>query len=169
MARYDDDLKVGKNHGDLTVGQLRKRLVTARANSPAVGRMNPNYLAAIRSPEANLARSESVRDYWQSDRSAGHREKVREALQANRKLSRGRAFSDEWREAQAASMAFGGAAKALDARWGPSRADRDERNQGILRCCFIYRMAKVEIAAIFCLSLPRVQRICATVRLDLDL
>ena len=168
MASYDDHLKVGSNHGSTTVGQLRKQLVTARANSPAVGRMNPNYLAAIRSPEANLARSESVRDYWQSDRSADHREKVREALQENRKLSRGRDFSDEWREAQAASMAFGGSAKASDARWGPSRAERDERNQSILRACFIYRLTKTEIAAIFGLSLPRVQRICATVRLDLD-
>lgn len=76
--------------------------------------------------------------------------------------------SDEWREAQSAAMAFGGSAKASDARWGPSRADRDERNQGILRACFIYRLTKTEIAIIFGLSLPRVQRICATVRLDLE-
>lgn len=92
MGLYDDHLLVGSNHGTLTMGQLRKQLVTARAHSPAVGRMNQNCRDASQSESANFARSESVRDYWQSDRSADHREKVREALQANRKLSKGRDF-----------------------------------------------------------------------------
>ena len=47
MASYDDHLKVGSNHGDLTVGQLRKRLVTARAHSQAVGRLAKTEIASI--------------------------------------------------------------------------------------------------------------------------
>lgn len=165
MPLYDDHLRVGPNHGTLTMGQLRCRLEKARMNSPAVGRLNPNYLDAIRSPEANLARSEAVSEYWRSDRSEAHREKVRAALTENRKKSTGQHFSDDWREQQGARMAFGGAKIASDGRWGASRESRRERDQGILRSFFFYGLTQTEIASIFGLSLPRVNRICATIPL----
>jgi hypothetical protein len=160
MARYDDDLLVGPAYGGMTMGELRRRLVIARAHSPAVGRMNPNCAAASHSEAANLNRSDSVRDYWQTERAAAHREKVREAMRANQAKSSGRGFSDHWREQQAAAMTNGQAAKASAARWG------ENRNQEILRAVFLYHLTQTEVAAIFCLSSSRVSRICSTVALD---
>lgn len=163
MARYDDDLKVGSNHGNLTVGDLRKRLEIARAHSPATGRMNPNCLAASQTEETRIIRAESVRDYWRSERAAAHREKVREAMRENQKKFKGHDFSDEWREQQSARMAWGGSQRASDARWGATRQERQERNQAILHAFYVDRMTQAAIAERFGLSVPRVSRICATI------